>query len=304
MTITHSESQENWFSPTHAFGGLPPEWTCPDRSRVVLLPVPYETSTTYREGCRNGPAAIIEASVNMELYDEDLKCEPCRIGVHTLPPLDVFDDAENTIARLDAVATSCIERDKFVTLLGGEHTVSLGLVRAVQRRYDPLSVLYLDAHADFRESYRGNIYSHASVARRISESCHVVLAGIRSLSNEEADELEEKDIPTVWAADFRRARAGDGCRELIGRLLDELKENVYISIDVDVFDPSLMPAVGTPEPGGLLWDEVLELLRAVTTSKKLVGVDLVELSPIDGIVHPQFMAARLLQKIWGYAFKA
>lgn len=239
----------------------------------------------------------------MELYDEDLKCEPCRIGVHTLPPLDVLDDAEDTIARVDAVATAYIERGKFVTLLGGEHTVSLGMARAVSRRYDRLSVLYLDAHADFRERYRGNIFSHASVARRIDEICHVVLAGIRSLSKEEAGALEEKRLPTAWASDFRRARAGGDCREQIKRLVGELKENVYVSIDADVFDPSLMPAVGTPEPGGLLWDEVVQLLQAVAASRKLVGVDLVELAPIDGIAHPQFMAARLLQKIWGFVFR-
>jgi agmatinase len=304
MTITNKEPQEGWFSPAHTFGGLPPEWTCPDKSKIVLLPVPYETSTTYRGGCRNGPAAIIEASVNMELYDEDLKCEPCRIGVHTLPPLDVLDDAEKTIARVDEVATTFIERDKFVTLLGGEHTVSLGMVRALRRRYTPLSVLYLDAHADFRKSYRGNAYSHACVARRMCEMCRVVMAGVRSLSKEEAAELKEKDIPMAWASDFRRARNGGGCRELIGRLLDRLGENVYVSIDVDVFDPSLMPAVGTPEPGGLLWDEVIELLQAVVATKKLVGLDMVELAPIDGVVHPQFTAARLLQKIWGYAFSA
>jgi agmatinase len=240
----------------------------------------------------------------MELYDEDLKCEPCRIGVHTLPPLDVLDAAEDTIARLDSVATAYIERGKFVTLLGGEHTVSLGMARAVSRRYDPLSVLYLDAHADFRESYRGNVFSHATVARRINEMCHIALAGIRSLSKEEAAVLEEEQIPTVWASDFRRARADGGARELIDQLLGELNENVYVSIDADVFDPSLMPAVGTPEPGGLLWDEVLELLQAVAESKKLVGVDLVELAPIDSIAYPQFLAARLLQKIWGFAFRA
>ena len=304
MPMTHKEPQEHWFSPTHNFGALPPEWTCADKSKIFLLPVPYETTTTYRGGCRNGPSAIIEASLNMELYDEDLKCEPCEIGVHTLPPLDVFDDAEDTIARLDAAAAAYIERDKFVTMLGGEHTVSLGMVRAVQRKYDPLSVLCLDAHADFRESYRGNRYNHASVAKRINEMCHIVQAGVRSLCKEEADELKKRKISTFWASDFRLSRTGDGRRELIERLLDDLSENVYVSIDADVFDPSLMPAVGTPEPGGLLWDEVLQLLQAVVAAKNLVGLDLVELAPIDGIVHPQFTAARLLQKIWGYAFRA
>jgi agmatinase len=302
--MTNKETQDHWFSPTHHFGALPPEWTREDKSEIFLLPVPYEATTTYRGGCRNGPSAIIEASLNMELYDEDLKREPCARGVHTLPPLDVLDDAEETIERLDAAATTFLERGKFVTVLGGEHTVSLGLLKAVRRMHEPLSVLYLDAHADFRQSYRGNRYSHATVAQRISEMCHIVLAGIRSLSKEEAGDLEERKISTFWAADFRRSRHGEARRELIARLLEHLAENVYISIDVDVFDPSLMPAVGTPEPGGLLWDEALELLQAVVEARNLVGLDLVELAPIDGIVHPQFAAARLLQKIWGYAFTA
>ncbi len=300
--MTRKKPQQDWFSPSRDFGALPPERTDPDTSKIVLLPVPYETSTTYRTGCRHGPAAIIEASTNMELYDEDLKCEPCEIGVHTLPHLEVPDDAEEMIDRVDAVAATYLERGKFVTVLGGEHTVSLGIIRAVRSRHDPMSVLYLDAHADFRQDYRGNRYSHASTARRIGETCHIVQAGVRSLSEEEAVTLEEKKIAVFWASEFRRSRAGDGCRGPIGRLIDELEENVYVSIDVDVFDPSLMPAVGTPEPGGLLWDEVLGLLQAVIRARKLVGLDLVELAPIGGFVHPQFIAARLLQKIWGYAF--
>lgn len=304
MPTTDKEAQKDWFYPSHNFGALAPELANADTSKIVLLPVPYETTTTYRGGCRSGPAAIIGASTNMELYDEDLQCEPCEAGVHTLSPLDVPDEAEEMLKRVDAIATAHLEQDKFVTALGGEHTVALGMVRAVRRIYNHLSVLVLDAHADFRQSYRGNKYSHACTARRISESCHIVQAGVRSLSGEEADALEELKIATFWASDFRRSRVSGQYNELIERVIDELSENLYISIDVDVFDPSLMPAVGAPEPGGLHWDEVLDLLRAVITARKLVGLDLVELAPIDGLVHPQFAAARLLQKIWGYAFKA
>ena len=239
----------------------------------------------------------------MELYDEDLRREPCEIGVHTSAPLDVVDDPEEMLGRVEAVASAHLSRGKFVTALGGEHTVTLGMARALGRAHSPLSVLFLDAHADFRQSYRGNKYNHACVARRVSEICHLVQAGVRSLSAEEARALGEKEVATFWASDFRATRLGGGRRDLIARLVDDLAENVHISVDVDVFDPSFMPAVGTPEPGGLVWDEVIELMRAVAGERNLVGLDLVELAPVDGLVHPQFAAARLLYKVWGFALK-
>ncbi len=303
MSRPNTEPPEDWFYPAHNFGALSRELSNADDSRIVLLPVPYESTTTYRAGCHRGPGAIIDASTNMELYDEDLRLEPSEMGIHTLTPLDVVDDPEEMIGRVDAVATAYLSRGKFVTALGGEHTVTLGMVRAVRRMHTPLSVLFLDAHADFRESYRGNEHNHACVARRVSELCHIVHAGVRSLSEEEARALNERKAAMFWASDFRRRRTAGGCAELIGRLVDELMDNVYISIDVDVFDPSLMPAVGTPEPGGLLWDEVLDVIRAVGRERRLVGLDLVELSPVDGLIHPQFSAARLLYKAWGYALK-
>ncbi len=253
--MTHENDREDRFSPAYGFGALPAEWTDPDKSKVVLLPIPYETSTTWGAGCRRGPAAIIEASTNMETYDEDLEREPCEIGIHTLPPLEVPDDAAEMIDLVDAVATAYLDRGKFVTALGGEHTVSLGMIRAAQRGRKDFSVLYLDAHADFRQSYRGNEYSHACVARRIEESCHIVQAGIRSLSKEEAVALETKKVRSFRASEFRRTRAGVGCAKLIGEALDELKENVYISVDADVFDPSIMPAVGSV-PRGLFRSSV------------------------------------------------
>lgn len=237
----------------------------------------------------------------MELYDEELRREPCRMGIHTSVSLDVVDDAEEMIERVDTVASFQIRRGKFVTLLGGEHTVSLGMVRALSRKYSDLSVLFLDAHADFRQSYHGNKFNHACVGKRISELSRLVQAGIRSLSAEEARALKSEMVSTFWASDFRKARHSDGQEELIGRLVENLTDNVYLSIDVDVFDPSLMPAVGTPEPGGLLWDEILGLARTVSRQRKIVGIDLVELAPVDGLVHPQFIAARLLYKVWGYA---
>ena len=303
MAANGNDPGEDLYYHAHNFGALPPESSGADASKIVLLPVPYETTTTYRKGCWRGPAAIIEASANMELYDEELECEPCQVGVHTLPPLDVPDEAEKMIDRVDAIVAGCLEKNQLVTVLGGEHTVAIGPVRAASRAYDPLSVLFLDAHADFRQSYRGNKYSHACTARRISELCHIVQVGVRSLSAKEADALKGENITTFWASDLRGSQADGQWEDSVGRVVEELSQNVYISIDADVFDPSLMPAVGTPEPGGLLWDEILDILRAVIAARNIVGADLVELAPIDDFVHPQFVAARLLQKIWGYVFR-
>ena len=297
------KSQKDWFYSSHNFGALPPELSDEDKSKVLLLPVPYEHTTTYRAGCRHGPGSIIEASTNMELYDEELRREPCEMGIHTSIALDVVDDPEEMIDRVDAVATVHLKRGKFVTVLGGEHSVTLGMVRALSRMHSSLSVLFLDAHADFRESYHGNKLNHACVGRRISKLCHLVQAGQRSLSTEEARGLKRNKISTFWASEFRKVRGTGGQKGLFERLVEQLAENVYISIDVDVLDPCIMPAVGTPEPGGLLWDEILGLLRAVCENRKIVGNDLVELAPVAGLAHPEFTAARLLYKIWGYALR-
>ncbi|RJP68724.1 MAG: agmatinase [Candidatus Abyssobacteria bacterium SURF_17] len=303
MTHTKKRIRDSWFSAEHNFGGLSAKLSAVETSAIVLLPVPYEASTTYRAGCRHGPSAIIEASTNMELYDEELCFEPCAAGIHTVRPLDVVDDAGEMLKRICTVATTHVERGKFVTLLGGEHTVSLGIVRALRAAHKDLSVLILDAHADYRESYRGNEYSHACVSRRIAEDCNLVLAGVRSLSREEADSLKASNT-IFYSHQFRAVRGKTEQKALIERVVERLGPKVHISIDVDVFDPSIMPAVGTPEPGGLLWDEVLDMLRAVITQREVVGLDLVELAPVAGLSHPEFMAAKLLYRTWGYLLKS
>lgn len=295
--------RKDWFYPTHNFAALSAELSNEETSKIVVLPIPYESTTTYRAGCRRGPDAIIKASTNMELYDEELQCEPCNVGIHTSAPFDVVDDAKEMIARIDAVATAYLKKGKFLTGLGGEHTVTLGMVKAFQRKYSNLSVLHLDAHADFRQSYHGNKYNHACAARRISEISHIVQVGVRSLSSEEAQALRKKKIVTFWSNEFRKSGLAEARDSLINRLIENLTSEVYVSIDVDVFDPSIMPAVGTPEPGGLLWDDVLDIMRAVSDAREIVGLDLVELAPVDGMVHSEFMAARLIYKIWGYALK-
>jgi agmatinase len=272
-----------------------------EKSKVVVLPIPYEVSTTYRAGCRQGPAAIIEASTNMELYDEELSCEPHAIGISTLNPLEPSDDPAHMLERIEEVSTGLLDRGKFIAALGGEHTVTLGVVRALKKMYKDLSVLSLDAHADFRDSYHGNPLNHGCVSRRIQEMCCLAQAGVRSLSKEEADALRQKKIRTCWAHEFRSLRMrSESRRELIAQLAEGLSQHVYVTIDADVFDPSIMPAVGTPEPGGLLWDEVLDIMKAVCEERQVVGIDFVELAPVPGLAHPEFLAARLLYKIFGY----
>ncbi len=300
----HKELREDWFYPSNNFGALPPELCGEESSSIVVMPVPFEATTTYNAGCRRGPAAIVEASTNMELYDEELRREPCEMGIYTSTPLAIVDDAEEMIKRVEAVAAAYLQKGKFVTMLGGEHTVTLGMVRALSKIYSDLSVLVFDAHADFRKSYHGNKYNHACVSRRVAEVCPLVQVGIRSLSAEEAVALDKKKVTTVWAYEFRKTRAADGQDKLVRRLMESLTPHVYISVDADAFDPSIMPAVGTPEPGGLLWDEVLNVLRSVVKERTVVGLDLVELAPVPGLIHPEFMAARLLYKAWGYAVKA
>lgn len=250
-----------------------------------------------------GPAAIVEASTNMELYDEELAGEPYLSGIVTSRPLERMDAPEEMLERIERAVTAFLEEKKFVAALGGEHTVTLGVVRAMACAYDGLSVLFLDAHADFRDSYHGNKLNHGCVARRVFETCGIVQAGIRSLSKEEADAMTAHRLEPLWARDFLSARGNNKRQQLIDRLLQQLSKNVYISIDADVFDPSIMPAVGTPEPGGLLWDEILDIIKAVSTEKKVVGLDFVELAPIPGLVHPEFLAARLLYRTFGYIFQ-
>jgi agmatinase len=247
---------------------------------------------------------MIEASANMELYDEELGFEPAAAGVHTLAPLDVVDDPQEMIERISSVTLHHSGNGKVVSLLGGEHTVTLGTFAAMNALHEDLSVLYLDAHADFRDTYHGNPYNHACVARHMAEKCRLVQVGIRSLSSSEARTLEKK-AHVVWARDIVSARTGTNDGEaLIERIISHLGPTVYVSIDLDAFDPSIMPAVGTPEPGGLLWDETLRLLRSVARAKRIVGLDVVELSPVAGVVYPEFMAAKLLYKVWGYIIEA
>jgi len=276
------------------FGGIYLECSLRD-AKFVVIPVPYDLTSTYQSGSRRGPAAIIEASTNMELYDEELKKETYLAGIHTTLPVAI--DArgpKNMVNIVRKKISRIVKLNKIPVMLGGEHSITLGAVQAVIEKYPELTVLQFDAHADLRDTYQGSPYSHACVARRISEICPLVQVGIRSMSKEEGEFLPQSKVKS-YSADFvleKKNWAETVCKDLRG--------DVFITIDLDVFDPSIMPATGTPEPGGIYWKDILHLLKLVSASCNIRGFDVVELAPLPGVVAPDFMAAKLIYRLMGY----
>ena len=286
--------------PPDNFGGLPDEHSRYETSRAVIFPVPLERTTSYEHGTRNGPAAILAASRNMELYDEELELEPYKeIGIHTLPAIDTADGTlDEVITEIFTAQLGLLEDQKFTVALGGEHSLTPPLVSATAKKYKDLSVLQIDAHADLRDEYQGNPSSHACAMRRVVEVCPAVQVGIRSLSIEEAKAIPHLHTSIYWAKDIARAPL----KSWIAKVLADLSPNVYLTIDLDGFDPAFVPATGTPEPGGLDWIQVTSLIRAVADHKKIVGMDVVELLPQPGDHASDFLAAKLVYKCLGYIF--
>jgi agmatinase len=267
---------------------------------VVVLPVPYDATTSYRGGTREGPRAIIEASRYLEDYDIELKREIYQVGIYTLPELEPHvGSPEDMVERVQTMVGPLARDGKLLAVLGGEHSISVGVVKALQEVHPRLSVLYLDAHGDLRDEYMGSGFSHACTARRIWETCPLVEVGIRSISQEEMEFIQQ-----VGQEGLKVHFHGEGGLTAswdVDEVLKELSEQVYVSIDLDVFDPSLMAAVGTPEPGGPGWEAVLSLLRTVCKERAIVGFDIVELCPGAGPPSCAFVAAKLAYKVIGYA---
>lgn len=277
------------------FGDVEKEFSDFEKSRVVILPVPYEATTTYGKGTKEGPKAIIDASRNMELYDEEVDCEPYKVGIHTLIEFkEGFDNPQKMIKALADKVQGLFSSGKLVIALGGEHTITLGMVEGLQKAGEDFSILTVDAHADLRNSYGGTKYSHACVTRRLIEENRIVQVGIRSLCQEEADFIKKKNLKLFYAKDIIDKK--EWMKEVISRLSDK----VYLSIDLDFLDPSIMPAVGTPEPGGLGWYETLRFLRLLTKEKKILGIDVVELCPASQDIPSSFTAAKLIYKLIAY----
>lgn len=284
------------FYPGRNFAALRPQYCDPATSRVVVLPVPYDSTTDWRCGTRDGPMAIIDASRYLELYDHELERDICEVGIHTLPELQPsMKGPEETVQRVHEAARGMLAENRFAVMLGGEHSLTVGMVRASKEVFPGLSVLQLDAHGDLRDEYEGSGYSHACAMRRVMEHCPVVQAGIRSLSREEHGFIQQHDLRPFFAGEEPLDR------RTVEEIASRLSEEVYITIDLDVFDPSVMSAVGTPEPGGMGWHEALRLLRHVAERKHVVGFDVVELCPGGGPPSCAFLAAKLVYKLIGYA---
>lgn len=278
------------------FGLLEPEESRYETSRAVVLPVPFERTTSYGKGTSGGPAAILRASQSMELHDEELGSDPSRQGIHTLPPfLPEAFEMDEALAELQEAAHGPLADGKFLVTLGGEHSLTLAPVRAARQAHPGIGVVQFDAHADLRESFEGTPFSHASVMRRIVDDGVPTLAvGLRSLSSPEAKFVAERRLPVIWGHDLTRAA------DLFPPLLAELPDDIYLTFDIDYFDPSLVPATGTPEPGGGTWYPTLSLLRHLFRTKNVVAMDLLELAPLGGQPASDFLAAKLIYKCLGY----
>jgi len=283
------------------FGGIDEEqYSSFDSARVIVLPVSYEGTVSYGTGTGAGAMAIVDASRNMELYEEETGTEVYKIGINTLPEFTARATPEAMMSDLHAYTTDLLKTGKFLCMLGGEHSVSAPIIKAHNERYENLSVLQIDAHADLRDTYDGTPHSHASIMARVVKDMHIpaVQVGIRSISGDEARSLKE-GLPTqiFWARDIV------GRTDWIDDAIDSLTENVYLTIDIDGLDPSIMPTTGTPEPGGLGWYETLALLRRLAEKKRVVGMDLVEYSYFENYDAPAFLCSKLIYKTLAYIFQ-
>ena len=287
------------------FLNIPPKNSDFHNSRAVIIPFPFEKSTTFGKGAKFGPKAIISASSQVELFDEELEKETYKeIGIHTTAEIKPNNASGKFYLPLAEKVRKIISLDKFPVILGGEHTISIGGILGAEEKYKSFSVLHFDAHADLRDSYENNKFSHASAMRRVLEQDGVknlLSVGIRNISNsvEEGSEFDfyKKNpgrIKIFWAKDKDNLS--------IEEILENLENNVYITFDVDALDPSIMPSTGTPEPGGLFWSEVLKILRQIFSKKNIIAVDVVELSPLKNLSAPDFMVAKLIYKMIGYKF--
>ncbi len=276
------------------FGDLPDEYSSLDKAEIVIVPVPYDGTSTWQKGADKGPEALIEASGHMELYDIETDSQVYLKGIFTAEPVNTKILPGEIVESVEKAVRPYLEINKFVVVIGGEHSVSTGSVKAHLEKYGNLSVLQLDAHSDLRDEYEGSKYNHACVMARISEMCPIVQVGIRSMDYSEKKSIDMRGV--FFAENIHNSN------DWMEKVLSRLSEKVYITIDLDVFDPSIMPSTGTPEPGGLLWYNVIMLLKAVFDDKDVVGFDIVELCPVKRNKAPDFMAAKLIYKLLSYKY--
>jgi agmatinase len=276
------------------FGEIPEEFCNEERAKIVVLPIPFDGTSTWVKGSDKGPEALLEASANMELYDIETDTEVYRHGIFTAPAIEENKSPEKMVAASESVAKQYIDKGKFLVTIGGEHSVSIGPIQAHAKKYSNLSVLQIDAHADLRDSYEGSKNNHACVMARAQDLCPIVQVGIRSMDIGEKDRLDQSRV--FWA---HTIMDNDNWMD---EAIEQLTDNVYLTIDLDGFDPSILPSTGTPEPGGMHWYQTLRFLRKVIQKKNLVGFDIVELCPNPNEKSSDFLATKLLYKILSYKF--
>ncbi|MGB1453097.1 MAG: agmatinase [Crocinitomicaceae bacterium] len=276
------------------FAGIPKEYAEYADASIVVIPVPYDGTSTYGKGADKGPEAIFQAAENMELYDIETNKEVYKNGIFIAPELTGYSSPEAMVADVEQTVTKYINTGKFVTIIGGEHSVSIGSIRAFARQYTDLTVLQLDAHSDLRPEYEGSKCNHACAMHEASFTTNLVQVGIRSMDTVEIEFLKTENLFTSYDIRTNKYWKED--------VINAIGDNVYITIDLDVLDPSIMPSTGTPEPGGLLWNETLDLLKMVFSNSNVIGCDIVELAPKEGIHAPDFMAAKLFYKLLSYKY--
>ncbi len=276
------------------FAGIDEKYAQESSADAVLIPVPYDGTSTYGKGADKMPEAMFDAAENMELYDIETDSEVYREGIFIAPEVSEDSSPEAMCEAVQNEVNKYLNKGKFVTVIGGEHSVAIGSIKAFKSKYDDLSVLQLDAHSDLRPEYEGSACNHACALHWASKNTNLVQVGIRSMDKIEKPFLKEENLFTSYAIRENEFWQSD--------VVNSLGRNVYITIDLDVFDPSIMPSTGTPEPGGLLWNETLDLLKMVFKQKNVVGFDMVELAPIEGLHGPDFMAAKLYYKLLSYKF--
>ena len=275
------------------FLALPPDQSALETASAVLIPVPIDSTTSFRSGARYGPAAIIAASAGLEDYDLELGVDVAELGIHTAPALEPHvGDPERMASRVRKAVAYYQSQDKLTGVIGGDHSAAIGSALACLDKYPGLSVLYIDAHADLRDEYQGTGWGHGSAARRIAEHCPVSLVGVRTLALEERDFIDQAGIRVCYWP------PSDGC---VDDIIGGLRPQVYVSVDLDALDPSEMAAVGTPEPGGMRWLELVGLLRRVAEQRRVVGFDVCELAPNEGPPANSYTAAKLVYKLVAYA---
>ncbi|SFW42625.1 agmatinase [Cellulophaga fucicola] len=281
-------------STTNNYAGIPDQFAQLETAKVVLIPVPYDGTSTWGKGADKGPEAFLNASENMELYDIETGTEPYQQGVYLADAITENSSPEAMVDEVHKITKKYIKRNKFVTLFGGEHSISIGTIRAFNECFSNLTVLHIDAHADLRESYDGTTCNHACAVHEASQQTNLLQVGIRSMDAIEKTFMDEEK--TFFAHDMVNDEYW------MDKVVNQMTENVFITLDLDAFDPSIMPSTGTPEPGGLFWYETLEFLKQVFTEKNVVGFDIVELCPNKADKSSDFLAAKLYYKMLSYKF--